>query len=347
MYELDIKPLSKVEFGCQVNVSNHNLTNLVESFEHSPDSLLSMFYQADGLLVIKGVHDIASDPGLLVRISRLFGNEVENYRTTITTDQFFHETEDEILVLSNRPPCNFEPPAQPNPGFTADGDLPIQFPHRKGWHTDQSYRRPPPDISLLLGIKCPPKTQGQTLYADGISAYTALSTNLKQRIAKLEGLHALRWTGRTASEVRDSAKVKSLLPHQQPQPQPVVRTHPITGKQALYLCDESQMDFISGPFLQLQSGLNSEGAQLLDELIQHLTRPEFVYVHQWDEGDLVIHDNRSMPHTATWYDSAKYERLMWRTTVMGNPGNDYAGESKSWIAAAGAKPMQGLEDIKF
>ncbi|MFC7542956.1 TauD/TfdA family dioxygenase [Siccirubricoccus deserti] len=58
-----------------------------------------------------------------------------------------------------------------------------------------------------------------------------------------------------------------------------------------------------------------------------------VYVHEWTRGDLVVWDNRCTVHAATWFDAARERRLMWRTTVSGNPGAAYAGERKSWIAA--------------
>ena len=62
----------------------------------------------------------------------------------------------------------------------------------------------------------------------------------------------------------------------------------------------------------------------------HYTQPQFVYTHNWDEGDLIIYDNRTSIHAATWFDAAVHSRLMWRTTVFGNPGEVYAGEAKSW-----------------
>ena len=78
-------------------------------------------------------------------------------------------------------------------------------------------------------------------------------------------------------------------------------------------------------------GPEGAGGKLLDELMSHLTQREFVYVHEWDKGDVVIWDNRCLVHAATWFDAATQERLMWRTTVHGNPGAFYAGERKSWI----------------
>ena len=66
--------------------------------------------------------------------------------------------------------------------------------------------------------------------------------------------------------------------------------------------------------------------------MHHYTGPEFTYAHHWTKGDLVIYDNRSLIHSATWYDAEKHERVMWRTTVHGTPGPLYDGETKSWIA---------------
>ena len=64
----------------------------------------------------------------------------------------------------------------------------------------------------------------------------------------------------------------------------------------------------------------------------HYTKPEFTYAHDWDQGDLIVYDNRTSIHAATWYDADRHERLMWRTTVRGHSGAEYAGEKRSWIA---------------
>jgi len=83
----------------------------------------------------------------------------------------------------------------------------------------------------------------------------------------------------------------------------------------------------------MQPGPHGDGAALLFELMAHMTRPEFVYVHEWTRGDLLVWDNRCLAHAATWFDAEKEKRLMWRTTVSGNPGTIYAGEARSWIPA--------------
>ena len=104
--------------------------------------------------------------------------------------------------------------------------------------------------------------------------------------------------------------------------------HPVTGKPALYLCERGQMDWFEGPFVGMEPGPHGEGAALLDELMAHYTRPEFVYVHEWTQGDVLVWDNRCLVHAATWYDGETEQRMMWRTTVRGNPGAIYAGEEQ-------------------
>ena len=208
----------------------------------------------------------------------------------------------------------------------------MQFPHRRGWHTDQSFRRPPPDISLFYAVKACPKGEGQTLFADGTGAYEHLPPHRKRQIGNLAGIHVYPYWGRSEDEVRAGKTPRPLAPHEQPQRQPVVRVHPETGKRALYLCESGQMDWILGPFAGMEPGPGGEGAALLYELMTHFTQPRFTYAHEWDDGDLIVYDNRCLAHCATWFDAARHERLMWRTTVWGNPGELYAGEDRSWVA---------------
>ena len=269
-----------------------------------PQPLLDAFHDAHGLLVVKGAGAIAAAPELLVRLSRLFGPEVEDYRRTLTPARLIHDRVPEILVVSNLAPMNFEVPRPPDPPRTAEGALPVRFPHRKGWHTDQSFRRPPPDVSLFYAAAPCPRGQGQTLYADGTAAYAALEPELKERVADLEAVHAIPWTGRGEDAVRAGETPRPLLEHQSSQRQPVVRRHPVTGVPALYLCGESQLDWVLGPFAGLPPGPDGEAARLLHALLAHYTQPRFTYIHEWDAGDLVIHDNRNTMHAATWFDGA-------------------------------------------
>jgi taurine dioxygenase len=329
-------PLNRVQFGASVTLASkpNDPAALVSAAEAEPGALPAILAEASGLLLLPGMHAMAKDPERLLRLSHIFGTEVENYHQTLTPANMVHPTVPEIFIVSNTPPVSRPPPKRPDPPFMPDGSLPVQFPHRRGWHTDQSYRRPPPDISLFLAVLPVPRDQGQTLFADGTAAYDALPPATKARIETLDGIHSGNSNKRNYDAVRSGEPPRPLQPHEHPQRQPLVRTHPVTGRKALYMCEYGQMDWLEGPIAGLEPGPDGEGGKLLRELMSHMTQPRFVYVHEWSEGDLIIWDNRCLVHAATWFDVETHARVMWRTTVSGNPGPLYAGESKSWIPQA-------------
>jgi taurine dioxygenase len=318
-------PLPGAAFGATVRLAQ-------PLSRHMPSGLVDALADAGGLLLIPGLHEIAAEPELLVALSRQFGPEIEDYRYTLTNASSVHTKVPEIFLVSNMPPVNRAPPKRPDPPLTAEGGLPVQYPHRKGWHTDQSYRRPPPDISLFYAVTPVARERGQTLFANGTLAYEALPADLKARVDGLDGLHVQPGTGRSREAVLSGKAPTEQPPHARSQRQPVVRIHPLTGKPALYLCEWGQMDWHEGPFVGLEPGPHGDGATLLDALMAHLTRPDFVCVHEWTVGDVLVWDNRCLVHAATWYEAEKEQRMMWRTTVRGNPGAIYAGEARSWIA---------------
>lgn len=328
------QPLPGARFGGTVRLTGADAQAVIAAAEAAPDALPRALADCGGLLLLKGMQAIAEQPDLLLRLSQVFGPEIEDYRQTLVSSNSVHQTVPEILVVSNIPPVGKAPPPLPDPPLDAEGRLPTRYPHRKGWHTDQSYRRPPPDISLFFAAIPVPQGQGQTLFANCTAAYEALPPALKQRVESLEGIHVQPGSGRSRDAVLAGKTPRPFAPHERSQRQPVVRTHPVTGKRALYLCEWGQMDWIEGPFVGMQTGPHGDGARLLDELMAHSTRPEFIYAHEWDVGDLLVWDNRCLVHSATWFDAAKHQRLMWRTTVHGNPGALYAGERKSWIPRA-------------
>ncbi len=322
---LDIAaPLPGAAFGATVRLARPLSREL-------PEGLPQALADAGGLLLIPGLNEIVERPQLLVDMSYLFGPEVEDYRTLLTRTSMAHETVPEIFMVTNMVPGSRPPPARPQPPLTADGKLPVQYPHRVGWHTDQSYRRPPPDISLFFAVNPVARERGQTIFASGTLAYDALPAALRARVDILQGLHAQPGSGRGRGDAEAGRTPRPFAPHERSQVQPVARVHPVTGKKALYLCERGQMDWFDGPFVGMEPGPHGDGARLLDELMAHYTRPEFIYVHEWTQGDVLVWDNRCLVHTATWYDAEKEQRMMWRTTVRGNPGALYAGEAKSWI----------------
>lgn len=328
-----LTPIDGASFGARcVFADVQGAEATVLAAEEHREALLDAFYGAGGLLLLQGMEGIREDPSLFVRLSRLFGPEVEDYRQTLRARHDIHPQVPEILLIAGKSAGAVKPPPRPDPPLTAEGKLPIRFPHRRGWHTDQSFRRPPPDISLFLAVVPSPPDQGQTLFADGTAAYEALPEDLKALVEDLEGLHVMPGCGRAEQDVRAGKTPDLLMPHERPQRQPVVRVHPVTAKRALYLCEGGQMDWLEGPLVGYEPGPDGEGAALLYRLMHHYTGPDFTYAHHWTKGDLVVYDNRSLIHSATWYDAEAHERVMWRTTVHGNPGPLYDGEKKSWIA---------------
>lgn len=331
MDPLTVGPLPGATFGGLIRVTD--AAAFVAAVEREPERLPATIDAGHGLLVLTGMNAISDDPGLLLRLSCPFGREVENYRETTSRLNMVHPDVPQIFIVSNLPPVSFPPPDPPDPPFLPDGGLPVSFPHRRGWHTDQSFRRPPPDISLFYAHVPAPRDQGQTLYADGVASWETLPEDLKARVESLQALHVAPYRGYGEDEVRAGKVPQSLGPRDGPQPQPIVRTHPVTGRKALYLCEQEQLDWINGPVVGLEPGVDGEGARLIYALMAHYTRPEFVYVHAWDAGDIVIYDNRCTIHTATWFDAERHGRVMWRTTLWGNPGAAYEGERRSWEAA--------------
>jgi taurine dioxygenase len=327
-----VRPLSGATFGGRIDFRDGGgAHSLITAAEADRGALPRALAESSGLLLLQGMQTMADEPELLVRLSRIFGPEVEDYRQTLTPLTMVHPDVPEIFIVSNVPPASRPPPRRPDPALTAEGGLPVQFPHRRGWHTDQSYRRPPPDISLFLAVVPAPQGQAETLFADTTAAYEALPPDLKAQVDGLQGIHVSLSAGRGRNDVLDGKTPRSLGPHEQPQRQPLVREHPVTGKRALYMCEYGQMDWVDGPIAGMQPGPHGEGARLLEALVTHATQPRFVYVHEWTTGDLVVWDNRCLIHAATWFDADNIKRLMWRTTVSGNPGALYRGESKSWL----------------
>lgn len=165
------------------------------------------------------------------------------------------------------------------------------------WHTDKAYYPVPPMATALYGVDLPPKG-GDTEFANTAMGYEALPDRTKQLI---DGLRVIFYWG---AGRRDAAAREEM-----PVDHPLVRTHPETGRKALYLGNHSS-HIVGMP--------EAEGAALLDELLQHATRPEFVYTHRWRKGDLIIWDNRCLLHRAVAnYDASRYCRVMHRSVIRG------------------------------
>jgi taurine dioxygenase len=172
------------------------------------------------------------------------------------------------------------------------------------WHTDKGYFAVPPMLTALYAIELPPQG-GDTEFANTALGYAALPEETRRRIDRLRVV--FRW----GSSARGSGHppVETGIREHAPVDHPLVRTHPETGAKALYLGNHAS-HILGMP--------EEEGRALLDELLEHTTQPQFVYVHRWRKGDLVIWDNRCLLHRAVAnYDMGRDRRVLHRSVVKG------------------------------
>src|SRR5215467_2570746 len=180
------------------------------------------------------------------------------------------------------------------------------------WHSDLSYMKKPSLGSLLLCHEMP-ALGGDTMWANMYLAYDTLSEPMKAFIGGLKAVHDY-------SHAYDTYFAKlpdrpALTPEQRaktpPVTHPMVRTHPVTGRKALY---------VNAGFTKGIVGMPAEESRpLLDLLFRHSVRPEFVYRHKWRERDLMFWDNRCAIHYSLSDYDFSVRRHMHRTTLAGDP----------------------------
>ena len=176
-----------------------------------------------------------------------------------------------------------------------------------GYHTDHSNALQPPKATVLFA-KNLPVTGGDTQFVNMYSAYADLPDTMKLRIANLKAEHVYqsRHSTRKLMALSDaSAKnVPNAVVH------PLVRTHPETGRKALY---------INPIRIEAIEGLSEpEMLSLMDELMEHATSEKYQYRHQWRLGDLVMWDNRCLLHKANGdYDMSQL-RYLYRVMLKGD-----------------------------
>ena len=172
------------------------------------------------------------------------------------------------------------------------------------WHTDSSYRPEPCTGSLLHGIEVS-RSGGETQFTNMYAVYEALPASLKARIAGRRALHDFEFLQKQNSLRPLTDAERAAMP---PVWQPLVRSHPVTGRKSLY---------ISPIYNEQVEGLSAEdGKALIAELTEWAGRPEFVYSHRWETDDMVLWDNRCTMHQVTKFDATE-RRVMHRTTITG------------------------------
>ncbi|MEM9682284.1 MAG: TauD/TfdA family dioxygenase [Pseudomonadota bacterium] len=192
----------------------------------------------------------------------------------------------------------------------------IKEPHERvnfgeGWHTDTTYTERPPKATALYSVEVPPQG-GDTLFANMYLAYDALSDGMKDFIDGLCAVHSAghrKGGGRAAGNSFSSVKLVDQEKMTLEAIHPVVRTHPETGRKALY-ADALHTARIDGWTAE-------ESGPLLDYLYRHMQRPEFTCRYRWQPGTFAIWDNRAAQHLAV-NDYHGHRREMHRLSIEGD-----------------------------
>jgi taurine dioxygenase len=184
------------------------------------------------------------------------------------------------------------------------------------WHSDLSYKPQPSSGAVLWAREVPTRNGtalGDTLFANVVLAYSALPDEVKSRIEPLQAAFNLRkrqqrlqregaqYQGVSASAV---ASIDDVVRR-------VVQCHPVTGAKLIYVNDAHTARLLGLP--------DNEAQALLDFLVEHCQRPEFVYRHSWQVNDMLIWDNYATQHLAVNDYALPDRRRMYRTTLTGIP----------------------------
>jgi taurine dioxygenase len=179
------------------------------------------------------------------------------------------------------------------------------------WHTDGAYLKNPHAISALRALEVPVqdgRVLGDTVFASMSAAYDALSASMKKQ---LEGLQALQSIIHRHQKTLQSGRKKEYNAAVKADPEavhPVVRVHPITKRKCLYVSEGYTVNILGLP--------EDESQDLIATLTSHIAKPEFHYRHNWRDNDLVMWDDCSTQHKATFDYALPLRRRMHRTTVI-------------------------------
>jgi len=204
-----------------------------------------------------------------------------------------HDEVPEILILSSE-----------DRDALGDGKKLVVGAH---WHSDDSYKAVPCALTVLYGVEVPP-VGGDTQFTNMYAAYDGLAPALRRRIDGLKVVHkydsSRKGTRIAKLKSEDAAALPDVI-------HPLVRTHPETGRRALYM-NPNRMEAIVGM-------ARAESDALLDALTAHATQPQYQYRHRWRQGDILVWDNRCTMHKANADYPQDARRVMQRLMVAGTP----------------------------
>ncbi len=261
-------------------------------------------------------------------LTGVIGAEIKGADLENLTDAQFEEIEQAftdhlVLFFRDQPPLSpeahiafgrrFGPPhihpVAPGPNgypeiMTIHADANSKYADGNNWHTDVSCDVEPP-LGSCLQLRVLPPVGGDTLFANMYAAYETLSPMMQDFLADKTAMHESEhvYRGRYAERgVDDTGRVYPSAEH------PVVRTHPRSGRQALY---------VNPGFTTKINGLTTaESKAILQLLFVHQQRPEFQVRFTWSENAIAFWDNRCTQHFAIW-DYWPHERMGHRVTVKG------------------------------
>lgn len=239
------------------------------------------FLDRGGLLLFRG-QSMSREQH--IAFSRKFG-ELDTH-DAVPLDR--HPEHPEVLMVDNLP----------RNGGAANGKMIGQE-----WHSDLAPSLLPAGTSFLRAIKVP-SAGGDTMFANMYAAFDALSPGMKTMLRGLNAVYIRKRKGVSEEWERENRRLNP------PVAQPLVRVHPETGREALYIGE-------SAPAFEGMTP--AESRPLLDFLIRHATQPRFTYRHRWQAGDLLAWDNRCTMHLALGDYNPEEVRQLERTTTKGHP----------------------------
>ncbi|MDX1486267.1 MAG: TauD/TfdA family dioxygenase [Alphaproteobacteria bacterium] len=270
----------------------------IDVSEPLDDAAIDEINQAllDHLVLV--IRDQDLSPPAQIAFAKRWGKLVRR----IATD-FLHPEYPDVLVLSNRKvDGKYEGATQAYAGFT--------------WHQDLTYAERPSMGSMLHALEVP-EEGGDTAWANQYLAYETLPADIREKIDGLKAIHVRDRRRNPRAGISDLDRdefthdIDRYFDIQVPDwVHPMVRTHPETGRKAL---------FVSPRFTVAIDGMDDAEAQpLLDLLFDHQKRPEFIYRHKWRLGDLVFWDNRCTIHLACGGIKPPGIRHLHRTSIAGD-----------------------------
>lgn len=178
------------------------------------------------------------------------------------------------------------------------------------WHSDLSYKETP-SLGSMLHAQELPEDGGDTLFANQHTAWDSLPDYLKRAVEGLTAEHSYlaRYEDLRKRNRWRPALTQAQIDEVKPVVHPVVRTHPETGRKALFVSEHFTTRIVGLP--------EDESRTLLAALFDHGTRPEHIYRHRWQPQDMVFWDNRSLMHLAAGCPEHQ-RRKLYRTTIEGD-----------------------------